>query len=199
MLPPQERMSQPAPERTSAGSADDEQVMETPRHWQQMLVLVASLQEAWDQRDDFYVAGRMPLRPYENHSWGDDLRDPDVLVAVGVSRHERRAWIVSEEGKAPDVVIELVSPSTETADRVFKFQLYATVLGIGEYVIFDPMSGRLDGYELDPESRSYVAQQPDPRVDFPSGPSGSGSASSGAPSGESRPTGCAGSTPTGRR
>ncbi|MFC1642530.1 Uma2 family endonuclease, partial [Myxococcota bacterium] len=156
-------MSAPLPETTSRApgpsSADDDQVMETPRHWQQMLLLVASLQEAWDERDDFYIAGRLPLRPYENHDWGDDLRDPDVLVAVNTERRERQAWIVSAEGQAPDLVIELISPSTETADRVFKRELYASVLGVAEYVIYDPMMGALDGFDFDPNTRSYLPKE----------------------------------------
>ena len=97
--------------RAQSAREEHETTMETPRHWQQMLLLVASLQEAWDLREDFYVAGKVPLRLYENQ-FSDDLPDPDVIVVTGTGRHDRRAWIVSNEGKPPDLVVELVSESS---------------------------------------------------------------------------------------
>ena len=68
---------------------------------------------------------------------------PDVLVALGVGqadpstgelRNVYRAW---DEGKPPDLVIEMASKSTVGRDKVGKKEDYARY-GISEYVQFDP-------------------------------------------------------------
>ena len=62
---------------------------------------------------------------------------PDVLVALGLGTHERSSYLVWEEGKPPDWVLEVASPSTQTADRRAKRQRYAEI-GVPEYWLFAP-------------------------------------------------------------
>jgi hypothetical protein len=67
------------------------------------------------------------------------VRYPDLLVAFGVDPEAYRrsnAYVISEQGKAPDLVMEIVSPSSGRTDRVDKRADYAA-LGIGEYWRFD--------------------------------------------------------------
>ena len=66
-------------------------------------------------------------------------RRPDLLVAFGVDPEAYDAsngYIVSEQGKAPDFVLEVASESTGETDVVEKRAEYAA-LGIGEYWRFD--------------------------------------------------------------
>ena len=60
---------------------------------------------------------------------------PDVLVAFGVGTHSRSSYLVWEEGKPPDWVLEVASPSTNDLD--FKRRAYAA-MGVPEYWLFDP-------------------------------------------------------------
>ena len=62
---------------------------------------------------------------------------PDVLVAFGVGTHSRSSYLVWEEGKPPDWVLEVASPSTAANDLDFKRRAYA-VMGVPEYWLFDP-------------------------------------------------------------
>ncbi len=39
----------------------------------------------------------------------EDFRGPDFFAVLGVPKAERKSWVVWQEGKAPDVVIELLS------------------------------------------------------------------------------------------
>ncbi len=67
------------------------------------------------------------------------VRYPDLLVAFGVDPEAYRrsnAYVISEQGKPPDLVLEIVSPSSGRTDRVDKRVDYAA-LGIGEYWRFD--------------------------------------------------------------
>ena len=66
-------------------------------------------------------------------------RRPDLLIAFGVSPADYRAsngYIVSEQGKPPDFVLEVASESTAEADVGAKRDYYAE-LGIPEYWRFD--------------------------------------------------------------
>ena len=62
---------------------------------------------------------------------------PDVLVALGRGMGRRSSYRVWVEGKPPDWVLEVASPSTEEKDRHSKWRDYAA-MGVREYWLFDP-------------------------------------------------------------
>lgn len=159
-------MTQPSeptrPPRSEHLICDDGEPMESARHRQQMTVLIDSLEHEWRDRDDFYVGGNMFLYFSETQARRNDFRGPDVFVVMNTTRRERKAWVVWEEdGQAPDVVIELLSESTEAVDRGDKMRIYARALRVAEYFLFDPFTGLLEGYELDPVHHVYVKKQAD--------------------------------------
>ena len=73
------------------------------------------------------------------------------MVAVGVDDSLRDSWVIWQEGKAPDFVLEVASESTWKRDRDEKPAIYAS-MGVAEYFLYDPVGGRLDprlqGYAL---------------------------------------------------
>lgn len=48
--------------------------------------------------------------------------------------------------RAPIVVIEVLSPSTQAYDRSLKFALYRRIPSLREYVLIDPESRRIEGF-----------------------------------------------------
>ena len=75
---------------------------------------------------------------------------PDCAIAFGVNAariRARRAYMVWEAGKPPDVAIEVASPSTAVRDTGVKREIYAEI-GIGEYWRLDPTGGDLYGAAL---------------------------------------------------
>jgi Uma2 family endonuclease len=57
---------------------------------------------------------------------------PDVVVVCGeLQFHDERKDIITN----PDLVIEVLSPSTEAFDRGAKFEAYRTVQSLKEYVL----------------------------------------------------------------
>jgi len=157
-------LEHPRPPPSSATLiCDDGEPMESARHRQQMTVLIESLEYAWRERSDFYVGGNMFLYFSEVQARNNDFRGPDVFVVTNTSRRERRAWVVWEEdGKTPDVIIELLSDKTEAVDRGEKMRVYSRSLKVGEYFLFDPFSGVFEGYELDSRRQAYVPKAPLP-------------------------------------
>jgi len=140
----------------------DGEPMESNRHFEQMALLIRCLKYAWRARDDFFVGGNMFVYFSELQAKANDFRGPDLFVVMDTERRERNSWVVwEEEGRTPNVVIELLSPSTEHVDRGDKMRIYAKLLHVAEYYLFDPWDGRFEGYELERGSRTYRRREPD--------------------------------------
>ena len=68
---------------------------------------------------------------------------PDVVVVCGeLLFHDDRKDIITN----PDLVIEVLSPSTEAFDRGAKFQAYRTVASLKEYVLVAQDSPTVEQY-----------------------------------------------------
>ena len=87
------------------------------------------------------------------------LRYPDLLIAFNADPavyRESNAYVISEQGKPPDFVLEIASPSSRRRDRVTKRPAYAN-LGIPEYWRFDetdaPRRTKLAGDRLSPDGQ----------------------------------------------
>lgn len=89
------------------------------------------------------------------------FRGPDVFWVGGVdARRRREAWIAWEEGgRLPDLVFEMLSPSTAKKDRTEKRDLYARVFRTAEYFLYEPETRKLEGLRL--AGRFYQPIQPD--------------------------------------
>lgn len=126
---------------------DDGEPMETYRHREQMWVLIHSLQIHWADRNDYYVSGNMFL----HYTLRDQkkFRGPDFFLVLNVENRERKSWVVwQEEMRFPDVIIELLSESTQKIDKEEKKALYEQVFRTGEYYLYDPESQEFLGYRL---------------------------------------------------
>ena len=71
---------------------------------------------------------------------------PDVLVAFGRPKGDRRSYLQWVEGHiAPQVVFEIHSPGNRAGEMVRKFQFYERY-GVDEYYLYDPDTGDLAGW-----------------------------------------------------
>lgn len=118
---------------------DDGIPMETARHKLQMDLLVDPL-AAWLRDREVYVGGNMFVYFSPNQVKNHDFRGPDVFAVLDVPKGERKSWVVWEEGKGPDVVIELLSRSTAMVDKQQKKEIYQRNLRVPEYFWFDPFN-----------------------------------------------------------
>ena len=98
-------------------------------------------------RKDVLVA--MELVVYYQRGNNKARLQPDLQVVFGVGRGNRGSFRVWEEGKAPDFVLEVASPSTAENDARHKAREYAGI-GVREYWRLDPegslMRRPLEGY-----------------------------------------------------
>jgi len=140
----------------------DEPEMETYRHLMQQLALIATLRWYWRGRTDFFVGGNLTVYYSPTQRKSVDFRGPDFFVALGVDgTRDRRSWVVWEEGgRYPNLIIELLSDTTEQNDRGEKKDIYEQVFRTPEYFLFDPYGGEgLEGYRI--VGGRYVPITPD--------------------------------------
>jgi Uma2 family endonuclease len=130
----------PIPPTQAELPCDDGIPMETQRHKLQMDLLIDALISWLDNREDGYVGGNMFVYFSLEQVRNQDFRGPDFFAVLGVPKGERRSWVVWEEGKAPDVVIELLSDSTSEQDKNAKKLIYQDQLRVPEYFWFDPFN-----------------------------------------------------------
>ena len=123
---------------------------ESDTHRDQMVDLIHCLREWFRDDPQAYVAGNLLLY-YEEGDPNASVA-PDVFVVKGVPCGPRPIFKVWEEGRGPDLVIEVTSKSTRLEDLGRKKALYAD-LGVQEYLLFDPLhdwlSPPLAGYRLE--------------------------------------------------
>ena len=101
-------------------------------------------------REDVLVVMELVVyyRRGDNTAWPQ----PDVQVVLGAGRGgDRVTYKVWEEGQAPDLVLEVASPSPAGNDARYKAGEYAGI-GVREYWQLDPkgslMARPLEGYEV---------------------------------------------------
>ena len=142
---------------------DDGVPMETERHRLQMELLINSLKPWLEQREDGYVGGNMFVYFSLAQVRNQDFKGPDFFAVLGVPKRERKSWVVWEEGKGPDVIIELLSSSTAELDKTYKKQVYQDQLKVSEYFWFDPFNPEdWAGFGLRPGG--YEALVPDEQL-----------------------------------
>ncbi len=83
---------------------------------------------------------------------------PDLLAVLNVEDHKRSKWVVADEGKGPDFVLEVHVAGNRTKDFELNVKRYAA-LGIPEYFIYDRSGSRaaLLGYRL-PRAKARTYQ-----------------------------------------
>ena len=136
---------------------DDDTPMETFRHYAQMSLLIMALKHYWRDRQDVYVAGNMFVYFSPDQTLRYDFRGPDFFAVTGVENRERKSWITWNEGKAPEVVIELLSESTAECDRVEKKLIYQDQLKVANYYYYHPFNYELAGFALRDEVYEELA------------------------------------------
>ena len=117
------------------------------------------------ERPEVYVSGDILMYYVE----GDPRKSvaPDVLVTFGMGKKNRRTYLVWEEGKVPDFVMEFSSKGTYRNDLGSKMELYAS-LGIQDYFLYDAegvyLSSPIMGFTLVDGVYTPILESPNRRL-----------------------------------
>ena len=134
--------------------------MESELHRYGGELLVNPLRRHLADRPEIFVGGDMAVYFSAAQVKTNDFRGPDVFVVLNTVPRLRKSWVVWEELRSPDVVIELLSPSTEKVDRGEKMRIYGRTLKVEEYYLFDVETGLVEGYRRDPQTGLYIVRNP---------------------------------------
>ncbi|MGB7712464.1 MAG: Uma2 family endonuclease [Microcoleus sp.] len=127
----------------------DEPEMESSLHYVQLSLLVACLEWLWRDKNDFFIGANLTVYYSEQQLRNRDFRGPDFFLIRNTQKRPRRSWVVwQEDGKYPDIIIELLSESTAKVDRNEKKILYQNRFRTPEYFWFDPEDLEFAGFRL---------------------------------------------------
>ena len=133
-----------APAAIEYPSSDGKPMAENDAQRLNMIYAGDALGQWFAKREDVYVSGDL-LIYYEEGNPKVSIA-PDVFVVYGVAKRRRMTYLLWEEGKAPDFVLEVASPNTWREDEGVKRQVYER-LGVTEYYQYDP-TGECLGTQL---------------------------------------------------
>ena len=151
-----QQLEQQMPDATRLLS--DEPEMETSLHYMQLLLLVTCLEWLWRESDDFFIGANLTIYFSRQQLRNKDFRGPDFFLVKDTEKRPRSSWVVWEEdGRYPDLVIELLSESTAAIDRNLKKNLYQNRFHTPEYFWFSPENLEFVGFELVGNSYEEIA------------------------------------------
>jgi Uma2 family endonuclease len=127
----------------------DEPPLETELHLRQIILLLQCLEWLWRDRNDFYSAGNLTIYYSPRQRKSEKFRGPDFFVVLGTERKTRKSWVVWEEdGKYPNVILEILSDSTANTDKGLKKEIYQNTFRTPDYFWFDPYTLEFAGFHL---------------------------------------------------
>lgn len=136
--------------------SDGQPMADNTLQFEWIVTIKENLELVFADRDDVFVAGDLLWCSMEGNNklrWA-----PDTMVAVGRPKGYRGSYQQWQEGNiAPQVVFEVLSPSTTLKELAEKFQFYDRY-GVEKYYLFDPYDTDLSGWQRDANQRLAVIE-----------------------------------------
>jgi Uma2 family endonuclease len=134
----------PSPPETIYPDSDGQPMADNTLQFQWIVTLQGGLDALYRNDPNVFVAGDLLWYPVEGEP---TIRAaPDVLVAFGRPKGYRgtyQQW--REDGIAPQVVFEVLSPGNRPGEMERKFEFYERY-GVEEYYVYDPERNELKGW-----------------------------------------------------
>ncbi|MFN9257771.1 Uma2 family endonuclease [Microcystis sp.] len=143
----------------------DEPPLESDLHLQQIIILLNCLELLWQEKNDYYASGNLTIYYNEEQLKKRDFCGPDFFVVLDTEKRPRKSWVVwGEQGKYPNVIVEIISDSTANIDRTKKKILYQNTFRTPNYFWFDPNTLEFQGFTIlegqyqaiSPNDRGYL-------------------------------------------
>ena len=137
-----------APVEIDYPSSDGEPLAESYFQLIPLFYAFDALRRRYADREDVFVAADLLI--YYRRGTRESVA-PDVFVVLGAENRPRHTYLLWQEPKGPDFVLEITSASTREKDQGPKRETYRR-LGVREYWQFDPtgdyLRPPLQGLEL---------------------------------------------------
>ena len=123
--------------------SDGRPMADNTEQYEWIVKIKENLEILFADRPDVFIAGDLLWYPVPDRRETGPIA-PDVLVAFGRPKGRRgfyRQW--EEDGIAPQVVFEILSPSNSAKEMADKLAFYDRY-GVEEYYLYDPDRNRLE-------------------------------------------------------
>jgi Uma2 family endonuclease len=137
--------------------------LDSPWHRSAINLLIDLVSTHRQGLTNFFVGGNMFIYYSLRQAREKKFRGPDFFFVKDVdgTRERRWWWVHEEDGKYPNAIIELLSPSTAEIDRTVKKEIYEQIFRTPDYFCYDPDEQKLQGWRLN--QAHYEALVPNER------------------------------------
>jgi Uma2 family endonuclease len=125
--------------------SDGQPIAENTLQFRWIMTIKGGFDAVFADDANVFVAGDLLWYPVE----GDPAirQAPDIMIALGRPKGDRGSYMQwKEDGIAPQVVFEILSPGNRLNEMTRKHQFYERY-GVEEYYIYDPDRGELFGWQ----------------------------------------------------
>ncbi len=131
--------------RVTYPESDGQPMADNTRQFRWIVTLEGGIEALFRDNPNVFVAGDLFWYPKEGHP---EIRHaPDVMVVFGRPKGDRDSYMQwLEDGIAPQVVFEVLSPGNTVMEMNRKLKFYDRY-GVEEYYIYDPDTGELEGWQ----------------------------------------------------
>jgi Uma2 family endonuclease len=131
--------------------SDGQPMSESTEQYRWIVMVKENLEILFADRPDVFIAADLLWYPIQAEVPPAPCQAPDVMVALGRPKGQRRSYLQWQEAQvSPQVVFEILSASNKTRKGMeamdFKFQFYQRY-GVEEYYIYDPHEYTLEGWQ----------------------------------------------------
>ncbi|MBI4670825.1 MAG: Uma2 family endonuclease [Chloroflexi bacterium] len=125
--------------------SDGKPMADNTKQFRYIVTIKEGLEALFAHEPVVFVAGDFLWYPVEGHP---EIRvAPDAMVVFGRPKGDRGSYLQwLEEGIAPQVVFEILSPGNTITEMTRKFRFYERY-GVEEYYVYDPDRGELSGWQ----------------------------------------------------
>jgi Uma2 family endonuclease len=137
--------------------SDGKPMAENTLQFEWIVLIKLGLEACFAQREDIFIAGDLLWYPVEFHP--EITMAPDVLVALGRPRGHRGSYMQwREEGIAPQVVFEILSPGNRKKELDRKLEFYRKY-GVEEYYTYNPKPNKFRAWQREGEQLVEIPEQ----------------------------------------
>ena len=136
--------------------SDGQPMADNTKQFRWIVVIKENLERLFASDPDVFVAGDLLWYPVEGEP---KLRQaPDVMVVFGRPKGDRESYQQwKEEGIAPQVVFEILSPGGHPGEMLRNLSFYQRY-GVAEYYIYAPDSHQLTGLQRLGQSLQLIGE-----------------------------------------
>jgi len=140
--------------RITYPESDGKPMADNTLQFRWIVTIQGGLDGLFRDQPDVFVAGDLLWYPVEGEPRVSAA--PDVMVAFGRPKGDRRSYLQWEEGGvAPQVVFEILSPNNTIAEMMRKFRFYDRH-GVEEYYLYNPNNEELSGWRRQGETLEEI-------------------------------------------